>query len=94
MSAEMNLWTRITAESPKFFRRVIKVAITLSATATAILVSLATIPDFTLPEWMHEACKYCIVAGVVAGAVAKTTMADPPASPNFEKPAAPKDTSI
>lgn len=92
MAQEMNFWTRLTTESPKFFVRVQNICIALAATATAVIGALAALPNFTMPTWATTVYGYIMVASVVAGAIAKTPIKDTP--PNFEKPAAPKDTSL
>ena len=99
MATEMNFWTRLSSESPRFFVRVQNICIGLAGTATAVLVALKglvalkTIPNFVVPSWYETAYGYIMVASVVAGAIAKTTLKEP-TPPQFEKPAAPKDNSI
>jgi hypothetical protein len=95
MATEMNFWTRLQSESPKFFVRIQNIAIYLAASSTAIIGALAAIPDFTTPSWVTKIYSYLMVASVIAGIVAKTPIKDPvDNSTNFEKPAAPKDGSL
>ena len=93
MATEMNFWTRLSSESPRFFVRVQNICIGLAGTATAVLVALKAMPNFVVPSWYETAYGYIMVASVVAGAIAKTTLKEP-TPPQFEKPAAPKDNSI
>lgn len=74
MANEMNFWTRLSSESPKFFVRIQNICIGLGATATAVLAALAAIPNFTVPAWYQTAYGYIMVASVVAGAIAKSTV--------------------
>lgn len=110
MAQEMNLWTRLTSDSPKFFKRVMNYAISLAATAGAVLALPATFHSIVLPHWIEIVCQNLIVAGGVAAAIAKTTMTDQAVQEAnkekvekaiekadviaFEKPAAPNDKSI
>lgn len=87
MAQEMNLWTRLQSESPKFFKKVMNYAISLAVSAAAVLAIPAT-TSIVLPNWLELICQNIIVAGTVAAAIAKTTICDAPSLP---KPAAPKD---
>lgn len=68
----MNILERITAETPLFFRKVIALSLVLSAAATAVLTAGEL--GIVLPVALATACKYCIVAGLAAAAVSKTTV--------------------
>lgn len=78
MAKEMNLYKRLTAETPKFFKWVIRVSLSLSVAATAIIQSPKFIPHFTLDPTLLEICKYIVAIGFGAAAVSKTTMVDKP----------------
>ncbi len=70
------LLTRISSESPDFFKKIIGIGITLGAVGAA-LVSLPTIvPALILPPIVSTLGGYFIAAGTVAAAVAKTTVKD------------------
>lgn len=70
----MNLKKRLLGETPKFFRRVINISLSLSAAATALLTTEALVDNFHLPSILIKFAQWCIVAGVVAAAVSKTTV--------------------
>ena len=70
----MNIINRITSETPKFFKQVIALSLTLSLAATAILTAGNVIEGFVLSEKITHACQWAIVAGLVAAAVSKTTV--------------------
>lgn len=82
MAQEMNLWTRITSESPKFFNRLIKIALSVAGVATTI-VALEAAGTVVLDPIISKILGYLITAGVIAAAVAKTTMSDT-GTPNTE----------
>lgn len=73
MANEMNLWTRLTAESPKFFKRVIKIALSASAVAGTVL-GLVSAGTIALPATVVTILGYLVTAGIIAAAVAKTTV--------------------
>ncbi len=68
------LITRITSESPKFFKRIVAIGLTLGAIGTAIATMPAGI--MVLPPALTALSGYFITAGVVAAAIAKTTVSD------------------
>ena len=73
---------RWEAPSPAFFKKVIKIAITVSAGSAAILgaemLGKAVLPHFTftLLPWASILFKNLFVAGLAAAAVAKLTKED------------------
>lgn len=75
MSQQMNLWKRLSGESPKFFKRVSKIAISAAAAATAVLTAPTIIKGFVLSSTLSTLCQYAIVAGLAAAGVSKTTLA-------------------
>ena len=76
MATEMNFWTRLQSESPKFFVKIQNAAIWLGAVSTAIVGALAAIPNFTTPDWVTKVYSYVLVASIVAGVIAKTPIKD------------------
>ena len=88
MSTELNLWKRLQGETPKFFKRVFALSVSLSAGAGAILLAPTVIDGFTLPGKLETACQWIIVAGMAAAAVSKTTVTTPPSY------TAPKDEEL
>lgn len=68
------LLTRITNESPSFFKKIQTLGITLGAVGVALLAIPASV--IVLPATVTTMAGYFIAAGTVAAAVAKTTVAD------------------
>lgn len=79
MSDEMNLKERLKGPTPAFFKRIVKIAISLAAAGTALLTTESMIDNFTLPAMIHKIAQWLIVAGIVAAAVSKTTVDNKPA---------------
>lgn len=77
MSTELNLWKRLQGETPKFFKRVFGLSVSLSAAAGALLVAPTLITGFILPAGLITACQWLIAAGMAAAAVSKTTVTTP-----------------
>lgn len=78
MSTEMNLKERLKGPTPDFFKRIIKIALTIAAAGGAVLTADATIPGFHVPAVLNTASQYMVLAGVVAAAISKTTKQDTP----------------
>lgn len=74
MAKEMNLLRRLRDETPKFFKRVLAMSITLSAVGAAVLAAPNVITGFTLSDTIIKYCQWAIVAGLAAGVVAKSTV--------------------
>lgn len=74
MSQELNLLKRLQGETPKFFKRVIALSLTLSAVGAALVSVNAAIPGFVLPPFLLTLSQWFIVSGIVAAAVSKTTV--------------------
>ena len=70
----MSIWKRLQGETPKFFKRVMALSITLAAVGAAVLTAPQLIEGFILGETITRYCQWAIVAGIAAGAVSKTTM--------------------
>lgn len=81
MATEMNLWTRLTSESPVFFKKIIKIALYITATITGVYISLKAIPDFVIPDIITTIYGYAVTIGIVVAAVAKTTITDSSKTP-------------
>jgi len=69
------LLTRLTNESPNFFKKIQAIGITLGAVGVAILAIPASV--IVLPATLTTVAGYFIAIGSVAAAVAKTTVANP-----------------
>ena len=67
----MTVLERISAETPKFFKGVITLALTVAGVAAAILTAGTTI---VLPLIVTQICQYLVVAGTVAAMVSKVTV--------------------
>lgn len=73
----MSLISRYKAQTPVFFKRIFKYSLILAAAAAANMMAgplgSAIIPGFTwvLYPWAMSICKYMVVGGVIAAAVAK-----------------------
>ena len=81
------LITRLTSESPTFFKRIMALGITLGAIGVTLLAIPASV--VVLPAAVTTLAGYFIVAGSVAAAVGKTTVADSsvlPAKPTDSSP--------
>jgi hypothetical protein len=74
MAQELNLWKRLQGETPKFFKRIITLSLTLAGVGTALLTCEGLITGFTLPEVLHTLAQWFMVAGIVGTAVSKTTV--------------------
>ena len=68
----MEIRDRIKAETPKWFKRIIKIGLLLASAGLAIKITAGTLDGFTLNALGNTACNYMIIAGAVAAAVAKT----------------------
>jgi len=71
---KLSVWERLTSESPKFFKIITNTSVTLAAAGGALIGASATIPELVLPLGLITFSKYCIVSGIVAAAVSKTTV--------------------
>lgn len=65
------VYTRLNAETPVFFKWIIRVALTASAGAVALLAS-----GYQVSPHLHTVCENIAVAGVVAAAISKATKTD------------------
>lgn len=67
-----NLKTRLKSKTPIWFKRIIKISITVAAAGVALLGAEAAIPGFNLPEQIKHVAQWMVVAGLVGAAVSKT----------------------
>lgn len=74
MADEMNLWNRLQGETPKFFKRVIAVSISLAAAGGALLTAPMIIKGFVLPAKIELLAQWFCVGGLVSAAISKTTI--------------------
>jgi hypothetical protein len=77
--------TRLKHESPSFFKKIQAIGISLGAIGTALMAIPAETVE--LPEVVGKLSGYFIVAGIVAAAIAKTTVSDPSVLKKDEVPA-------
>lgn len=70
------LITRLTAETPKWFKRIIKMGLLLASAGVAIKVTVGVMDDFTLSALGKTITNYMILAGAVAAALGKTAKED------------------
>jgi len=71
----MNLWERLTGETPKFFKLIIKIGIALLAVGLGIIA--ASESGVVFPEIVLEIAKQFIWIGTVATIVSKLTLVNP-----------------
>lgn len=71
------LLTRLTTETPKFFKKILVFGITLGGVGGAILGIKATDLPVELPAILVNLASYFVTAGIVCAAVAKTATTDP-----------------
>lgn len=78
----MNIFDRWKSPTPDFFKKVIRISLTLAAGAAALLMAQplgsAIIPGFTfkLMPIVELVCKNIVVGGLVAAAISKFTKQD------------------
>ena len=72
----MSLKQRIQAPTPAWFKRIIRISLTLAAVGTALLTADEYVKGFTLPNQAHELAQWFVVAGLVAAAASKTAKED------------------
>lgn len=87
MSNEMNVFERIKGPTPNFFKRIVKIALSLAGAGTALLSAEGIITGFHLPDLIHKLAQWLIVGGLVATGIAKTTV-----NTSSDKPASPEET--
>lgn len=68
------LWTRLTNESPSFFKKIQAIGLTLGVIGATLLAIPASV--IVLPAAVLTYAGYFTVAGLVAAAVAKTPVID------------------
>ena len=72
----MNVSERLKGPTPPFFKRVINVALSVSAAGAAMLSASSVVDGFVLPPALTILAQWMVVAGIIASAVAKTTVDD------------------
>lgn len=72
----MNIGERIKGPTPPFFQKVIKIALSVSAVGASLLTAPELVDGFTLPASLTTIAQWMVVAGIVASAIAKTTIDD------------------
>lgn len=69
---------RINAETPPFFKRVIKIGLTIGSVGLAIVSLPVTLPAVVLPALVIQIGGYMVAIGYAAASIAKTTKTDSP----------------
>jgi hypothetical protein len=75
MATEMNLIKRMKGETPKFFKRIITIGVSLFGIGSAILVAQQS--GVTFPEGVLYAAQQCIWIGSIATIISKLTLEQP-----------------
>lgn len=70
------LQQRVHAATPKWFKRIRKIGLIVSAVAGALITAGATMPGFVLPAVVNTICQWITVAGITASTVATTAKED------------------
>lgn len=70
------IWKRLKLETPKFFKYLRNVSLTLTGMATAAL-SAVKLNDLTIPAIITTICTYVIVAGAVIASTSQLTVKEP-----------------
>jgi hypothetical protein len=70
------LIARIKAQTPIWFKSIIRLSLILATIGTALLGADGNVPNFHLTELLAKIATYMVVAGLVAAAVAKTAKED------------------
>lgn len=70
------IWTRLTSESPAFFKKIQALGITLGVIGGIIMGIPEVAPDIILPALIYKLAGYFVVAGLVAAGIARTPVAD------------------
>ena len=70
------LFKRLEAETPKWFKGIINIGLSLAAAGVAIKLTVGTMDDFTLSAFGRTITNYMILAGDVAAAVSQTAKKD------------------
>lgn len=73
----MKIIDRLKAETPIFFKIVIKISIAASTIGGVIIGLPLTIPGLVLPELLIQICSYIITACVAVAAISKATVITP-----------------
>ena len=68
-----SLALRWVAPTPKFFKKVMHIGVTVGSICGSILVAQTQMPT-VLPSFLIEMCKYGVTAGIIATVVAKFTV--------------------
>lgn len=64
-------WERLVSETPKFFKKIIALGITLGTIGGSLLLLKGKIPDS-----LYDVSGYLMTIGIVAAAIAKSTTTD------------------
>lgn len=68
----MSLRKRIQSPTPRWFKNIIRVSLSLAAVGTALLTACNTVNGFVLPPVAEKIAQYFVVAGIVGAAISKT----------------------
>ena len=76
-SHEMNLWERIIADTPAFFKKLIWIGITIGTVCTSLRAGLPS-AGIDLPTWLDRILEIGIAVGIVAIIISKAAVQEPP----------------
>ena len=68
------IWTRLSSESPSFFKKIFAMAITIGSIGGAVLLLPAS--GVVIPAALLTIASHCVAIGAVAAVVAKFTVKD------------------
>lgn len=68
------IYKRFTSESPKIFKRIIWLCLTLGGIGTALLGLVASFPKILFPAWIIPVATHMMIAGAVGAAISKMTV--------------------
>ncbi len=69
---ENQLRTRLSKKTPKWFRDIIRIGLSLTGIGVGLLTAESQVPGFVLPVFLEATAQWFIVAGLIATLVAKT----------------------
>jgi len=67
---------RVKSPTPKFFKKVIKIGLTVGAVGLAIIGAPAAVPGLVLPIIIGKVAGYMVAVGGVSATIAKTAVDD------------------
>ena len=71
MIKNTELYTRITSETPSFFKKIQKIALVISGMCSAIIVFYTQLPQSFSDTISISLIKYITISGIVAAAISQ-----------------------